>query len=158
MVACPHWNTHTGLQTVKDYTKATRRARAHEMGATTTIETVERESVAARVSAILKVERQPDGTFSISFPSFDPKARETWALMREVKAIEGRRFDGVSKVWRIPAASAEEVEVLSATYGIEVESSADPRDAEIARLRSEIAQRDEYIAGLEAQLGMPAAA
>lgn len=142
---------------MQSYRKSTARARAHEMGATTTIETVERESVAARVSATLKVERQPDGTFSISFPSFDPKARETWALVREVKAIEGRRFDGASKVWRIPAGSAEEVEVLAATYGIEVEASADPRDAEIARLRSEIAQRDQYIAELERALE-PAAA
>jgi hypothetical protein len=62
--------------------------------------------------------------YDLSFPDFDPKARETWAAIRDVKAIPGRMFDAGAKVWRIPLSASVEIRALAEKYGAQIEELA----------------------------------
>jgi hypothetical protein len=136
---------------MRDYAKAQRRARSVE-DALYGNPTEDR----SRFSELVRIERRAD-RYCVTFPTFDPKRREIWALVADVKAITGRRWDAITKVWTVPATSSAEVEIFAATYGAEIIEIANDSEAEIARLLAEIAQRDQYIAGLEAELAKVAA-
>ena len=138
---------------MRDYSKATARARAHEIGAHADEDAAAKAEESARMAELVRIEQSAAG-YAVILPGFDGKSREQWAVIRHVKSIPGRRFDGASKVWTIPADQAEEVETMAASYGVDITPATDPRDQEIMRLRRELEQRDQYIAGLEAQLGM----
>lgn len=82
--------------------------------------------------------------YDLSFPDFDPKARETWAAIRDVKALPGRMFDPTEKVWRIPLSASVEVRQLAEKYGAQIE--------ELALADGYSADAAHRIAQLEAQL------
>ena len=82
--------------------------------------------------------------YDLSFPDFDPKARETWAAIRDVKALPGRTFDPTEKVWRIPLSASVEVRQLAEKYGAQIE--------ELAIAGGYSADAAHRIAQLEAQL------
>jgi hypothetical protein len=144
---------------MRDYAKAERRSRLAE--SLDSLDAAAKAEQSEKVAAILRIEKHPNA-YAISFPGFDPKNQDVWRIMREVKALTGRRFDSINKVWSVPLSSSTEVEALAATYGLDILTISDDPQARIAELEralavvtaerdAAIALSDEYAAMLDSR-------
>lgn len=117
---------------------------------------LERQSALEQVAGLVRIERGA-AAFRVTFPHAQDRWRDTRPIIAEIKSIMGRRYDPFGKAWSVPVEAAGTIEALAAQYGAEIEELAvaagfEPdAAARIAALEAELAQRDLYIAGLEAE-------
>ena len=117
---------------------------------------LERQSALEQSAGLVRIERGA-AAFRVTFPHAADRWRDTKPLIAEVKSIPGRKYDPFGKSWTVPVEAAGTIEALAEQYGATIEALAveagfsPDAAARIAALEAELAQRDLYIAGLEAE-------
>ena len=71
--------------------------------------------------------KQVSGTVYLGGEHIEVHSKYDAGLVDAIRSIDGRKWDGFSKTWRLPADAVEEVERIAADFGLTVSRGPAPR-------------------------------